>query len=192
MSGAAVLPRLLEDGALPFATDEGRQHADDLNAFSRGALARDEPKPHPLRDAFEPPLTKALAREVALNDLPGHVADDERAGLRFGLDTSRDVRCVAQREPVLPVTRAHQAYQDAPCMCTETDMQDSPEGQLLAVAQRLDPREDVEPTAYGSLRFVLVRPWVAEVGHHAVAEVLGDVALVGSHRVPTNPLVGRD
>ena len=77
-------------------------------------------------------------------------------------------------------------------MGAEADMEGSPEGQLPAVAQRLDASEDVESTADGSLSFVLVGAWVAEVGQHAVTEVLGDVALVSSHRVPTNPLVGRD
>jgi hypothetical protein len=83
MPGAAVLPRLLEDRPLPFAANKRGQQADHLNAFSRGALVPDQPQRYRIRHALEPPLTKTLADEVALNDLPGDAADEKGVRLRF-------------------------------------------------------------------------------------------------------------
>src|SRR5690349_3598837 len=66
MPGTAVLPSLLEDGPLRFPANEGGQHAGHLDAFSGRVLAGDEPKPHRFGDTLEPPLSEALALDIAL------------------------------------------------------------------------------------------------------------------------------
>ena len=49
-----------------------------------------------------------------------------------------------------------------------------------------------EPAADGSLRFILVGARITEVHQYAIAEILGDMAFVGEHRVPADLLTADD
>jgi hypothetical protein len=77
-------------------------------------------------------------------------------------------------------------------VCAKADVKGSAGRNRAAVAERIDALENVEPAADGSLRFVLVGARIAEVHHYTVAEVLGDMAFVGEHRVPTDLLIGHN
>ena len=56
----------------------------------------------------------------------------------------------------------------------------------------LDLLQDVESATHCPIRVVLVRPWVPEVDHDAIAEELGDVAAMHLDGVVADTLVVRE
>ena len=56
-------------------------------------------------------------------------------------------------------------------------------GERLGDAHTLDRLHDLQGRAHAALGIVLVRAGPAEVDHHAVAQVLGDVPVVVRHHL---------
>jgi hypothetical protein len=171
------------------APDEGRGVArpQRLEAALDPAFTHGTPSTHRARHALQPGLAQVgpleqRPREPARGRVRHH---DARAG--HGLQPGGEVRRLAHHAAfargALAVQVAHHRRPGG-----DPDARRQRPGQ--GPQARDGPRRG-EAGAHGALGVVLVRPGPAEVGQHAVAEELGDVAALALHHLRDGAVVGR-
>ena len=189
LSGA--LPPFQQEVDLLLPADHGPEPepAQSLEAAFGPALAQDGPRRDGLRKTLEPVRPRVRELEQAADQTPRAPADDDAPGRGERLEAGGEIGRLADHRLLLRRTLAdqladhHQPRGDAdPCR----------EGPAFADAELRDRRDQFQPGAHRPLHLVLVRLRIAEVGEHAVAHVLRDMAapaLDGSHHAA---MVGAD
>ena len=190
LAGASRAPVCLERGALCRTADVAGERTAHLEPRLRAARPGHPPEPQRMREALEVALPQRLAAEVAPDDAPGRIAHGKRPGIRLRLHASGDVRRVPLGEVL--VLRADRSDHDPPRVHPDAHLEPPPGRPSGAAVARVHLAQDVESAPHGSTGVVLVRAREPEVDDDAVAEVLGDVAVVMGNRVQANALVVGD
>ena len=173
-----LLPALEQQRELLLAADQRRQ-AGALQrleaALGRGPRRATRQAAHRLGEALERLRPEIVELEQAADQPPGRLGDHDAARLGQRLQPGREVRRLADHRLLLRRTLADQiADHDEPGG-------DADPGRKRLAAGVVEPRHgrrtQREPGPHRPLGVVLVRPRPAEIGEHAVAHVLGDVAL---------------
>ena len=151
----------------------------------RDSVHRDRP-----RDALERLHAKRLGLETVAEQLARRVGQDNRSRARERLQARGDVgRLAGDAKRLASGPRAHLACDDD----SRVQSNPHPDGYLEPVAQPLVQRdelvEDLQRGVDGSLRVVLVRPRIAEVGDHSVPLPLGRIAVEAFDRTRASTLV---
>jgi hypothetical protein len=105
-------------------------------------------------------------------------ADQHRVRLGRAFEPRRDVRGVAEGKGLALRSAAHLAHDDRAGVDADPRGQPDAVLRLERLVQRAESRQDLASRPDGPLGVVLVRLRVPEVDEQAVAQVLGDVALV--------------
>ena len=122
VAGPGALPSGHKDRALLIAPDErpdARRRG--LQPARCSALAQDAERGDWTREPLERELAERLVLEVPLHEGARRVADDDGVGRGQLLKASGEVGSLAEREPLLPVTRAHLADHDQPGVDAHAD-----------------------------------------------------------------------
>ena len=137
-------------------------------------------------------VAERLGDEVAANQGLGDVADDQRPGLGDRLQTGCDVRRLADHRELLAARPGlHRAGHDQAGVAPDPNLHRRAESRAQVRVEAAEAGEDLEPRVGGALRVVLVCPWIAEAGHHAVAQEVNRVPLVALDRSGRQPVVKR-
>src|SRR6266446_142090 len=128
-------------------------------------------------DGFGQAFEAARAEVFVLEDISreplGPVRHDDRVGRREALHERSQVGCLSHGgSEAIGVVGPRRLDHNGPGGDTDSDRQ--PFGRI----ENADRFNDIEGGAYRSLRVVLMRFGIAEVRHHAITEILGDVAVV--------------
>ena len=142
------------------------------------------------REALQLPRAEIAQGEQAADQAPGALGDHHLAGAGEGLQARREVRRVADDRLLPRAALADQvAHDDEPG-------RDPDPGRERVAGRRsgasATERAASEPGPDRALGRVLVRPGPAEVGEHAVAHELRDVALEARDLARDRVLVGAD
>jgi hypothetical protein len=180
MSLAHLLPAIEQEPELLLAPDERRELLGE-----RGVEAAADPAPPDrtvdrdrLLDPLEPLAPEALGEEDPRDQSKRRSAHHHRVRLGRRLQPCCHVRGVAEGKRLPPLATAHLAHHDRPGVDAdphrELDRVLRPQ-RLVPLGERL---HDAQTRTHGPLGIVFVCVRVAEVDQQAVAQVLGDVALV--------------
>ncbi len=181
-------PALQEDRELVLAPDQGCQAlaAQRLEPPLGTALALDPEGRERLGEALETGRAEVGQLEQAADQAPGRLADDDAARVGERLEPGREVRGLADHRAFLRLAFAHQlADHHQPGRDPDPRRQRAAGGRKPG--DRLNQREARPDRPLG---VVLVRLWPAEIGEHAIAHELGDVALEAQRSRP-RPHSGR-
>ena len=184
-------PAVEQQAELVLAPDQRRQarRLARLETALRAAAAEHPPGPHGCGEALEAVDAEVGVLEQAAEQAPGGRVDDHAARLGQGLEAGGEVRGLADHRLLLRRTLADQvADHDQPGRDADPGL----ERRAGARRQGADGAHRLEARAHRPLGLALVRPGLAEVGQHAVAHELGDVALEADDRAGTGVLVGAD
>jgi hypothetical protein len=182
------LPALEQPGQLRPAPDEVAD-AGHRPRPGRRRFPGDAPGCHRGGKAAQGPRSEVLAREHGPDQPAGGPGDQHRAGLGQGLEPGGQVRGLADH---LVACRRGLGAEGADHDQPRGDADPDPQRGTAARAQPADCLGQREPGAYGALGRVLLRPGPAEVGEHAVADVLGDMAPEAHDRLGGGGVVGAD
>ena len=180
-AGTRALPALEQKPALGLAPDEGSRPVRGVffDASPRAARPEDAVEDEHLLDALHGVLFRSRCHEQARDELVRRRRDRQAVRLGQLLHSRRDVRGLAEDR----ARRAPRALVDDDPTRMDPDARRELERAIRETEVQLaDGVEDREPRAHGALRVVAVRLGVAEVGEHAVAEVLRDVSAEAQHR----------
>ena len=168
-------PALQQHGQLVLTSDQ-RRHAlpmECLEAAIGGAFALDYEGGDRLCKALDPRRTEVGQLEQTADQPPGRLADDDAAGRGKRLQPGRKVRRLADHRALLRLTLAHR-------LADHHEPGRDPDPRRKPTAARLKRAHgfyEGEARPHRPLGVVLVRLRPAEIGQHAVAHELGDVAL---------------
>ena len=186
---ARPAPALDQERALLLAADQRAEAGvQGLEAIHR-AQAMHPADPDRLGEPLELLRRQVLAVEQIADQAPRGRADHDLARLRQLLQPGREVRRGADHRLLLGGALPDQiADHHEPGGDADPHLQ----GELGPGRQLVHRLHQVERGAHGALGILLVRLRVAEVRQHAVAHVLGDVAVVALDHRRAATLVGVD
>jgi hypothetical protein len=168
-------PAFQQHGQLVLTSDQ-RRHAlpmEGLEAAIGGAFALDHEGGDRLCKALDPRRTKVGQLEQRADQPPGRLTDDDAAGRGKRLQTSRQVRRLADHGALLRLTFAYRLADHH-----EPGRDPDPGREPMAAHLELTHGSgESEGRPHRSLGVVLMRLRPAEIGQHAVAHELCDMAL---------------
>ena len=139
--------------------------------------------------AFERNAAKLAVVEMAAGQSPRARRDDQRAGLRQGLQAGGEIGGFADDAPLLGLARAGQIADDNETSGdADADLQARLGGQL-------QPRHRCDQCQSGAdrpLGIVFMGSRISEIGQHPVAHIFGDEALEASDNLGDSAMVGAD
>ena len=160
--------------------DEGHQARRGLGieAADRIAAAQHTEDLQRPRDPLEGARSQFFQQEAARHQAPGGLADQQGVGRGLGLQTGGDIGRLAKCQLLAPLTAAHATDHHQAGVDADADLRAlaQPRQAVLALQQ-------LDAGLHGPHRVVLMRGGIAEIGQDAVAQVLGDVAVVAAHDV---------
>ena len=174
---AGLAPAAQQQVQLLLAPDQSGEafRPQRLEAAAALAFRQHPPRPHPFGAALERLQAEVLAGEQAADLPPGRRVDHDGARPGQGLQPGRAVGRVAHHGVRLPragvrhVAHHHKAAGDA-----HAGLQRA--GRPGGAVQPIDALHDGQAGAGGALGVLLAGLRVAEVGEHAVADILGHEA----------------
>ena len=188
---ARRLPSAEQPAELPPAADQRRQ----MVAFERvepaldARLAAHRVDQDGSREALQLPRAEIIQGEETADQAPGVFGDHDLAGAGEGLQARREVRRLADDRLLPRAALADQVAHD------DEAGRDADPGREGVAGRRPELRHRTgrfQPCPDRALGRVLVRPGPAEVGEHAVAHELRDVALEARDLARDRVLVGAD
>ena len=169
------------------AADQRGQPLDAVRLLEPGrqpARRLDSPDANRLRDALERPLSKVGQLESTPEQAPRGRGDDDLVCSRQALQPRGHVGCIAYREFGIRAFLAALPHDHGSGGDADAHLD------RRAALYVLDHLHDLEGCMQRALSVILVCQWPAEVGHHAIAQVLGHVALVAGHDFAASLSVG--
>ena len=168
-------PALEQHGQFVLTSDQRRQAlpVEGLEPAIGGAFALDHEGGDRLRKALDPRRTEVGQLEQTADQPPGRLADDDAARLGQSLQAGCKVRRLADHRALLRLALAHPLADHHEPGCDPDPGRETP-------AARLKPAHDFYESKgrpHRPLGVVLMRLRPTEIGQHAVAHELGDVAL---------------
>ena len=130
--------------------------------------------------------------KVPFDQAQGGVANGHGIGRGNTLDSRRNVRCFPQGQLFVPPAAAHLAHDHWPRMDANAHRQPHPFVLLQPGIQCAHGLQDAQCRTHGALRIVFVRLRKAKVDQHAIAEILGDIAIKALDNASTGLLVCPD
>ena len=187
---ARLLPALAQERDLLLAADHRRQAGGAQRLEPADAARRDHAgQLDRTGEALELVLAQLLAVEQAADQTAGPGADDDAAGLCERLQAGGEVRRLADHRLLLGAAVADQvADHHEPGRDADPGL----EPEVGPRRQRRDRLDQLEAGAHRPLGVALVGLRIAEVGEHAVAHVLGEMALEALDHRGAAALIGGD
>jgi hypothetical protein len=176
---------------LILATDEAcpTRWADRLEAALGSRHALNRPRGHRFGDALDAVPAEVTQPKQIAKQTPRGARHNDHSRIRQGLQPSRNVRrgadhrLIPQRALGAEIADHDQARRDADAHRKRF---------LRARLEAANGGNDIEPRPYGSLRVVLVRARIAEIGQYPVAAELGEEPVIGQHDTGAGGVIGVD
>ena len=174
------------------ATHQGRQAAPDRSpkAVPLPTLTQDLIHRHRLGQAAQRALAERPPLTQSLNQAGRRPADDDRIGPGQVLQARRNIRGLAQRQPLKPPGAAH--FPDHHLTGMNADSHPQRPSGLPEQGRSLDRPDDAQAGPHSLDRVVLMGDRVPEIDQQPVAQVLGDMAGKAGHHLRTQLLVAAD
>ena len=184
-------PALEQDAELVLAPDQRREMlaVERLEAAFGATLALDPPGGERLGEALEAPRAEIGQLEEATDQPARGLADDHGPRRRERLQSCGEVRRLADHRLLLRGTLADQI---ADHHLAGRDAGSHRQCPTIVGGEAADRLGEVETRPDRALGVVLMRLRKAEIGEHAIAHELRDVALVAADDLAAGALVGGD
>ena len=170
------------------AADERGQagYPPGFEAARRCALAEHLPHPNPGRETLQPALAEVAALEQAAEQAACTRSDDDAVWPCFSLEAGGEIGRFTDHRLFLRRPCADLlAHDDQAGGDSDTYLQ----GEFVSRPQLSDRRDQTQPRPHSAFCVVLVRLGIAEVGEHAVTQILGYVAGEATNHFGAAPLV---